>query len=333
MNSKRVKLLLLAVMTASTLSGCGKKSETSEPPAQAVAIEEPAVAVSEVEDSNGEEYDERIEELDQYMADQDFDNLFSVYSDYKEAYPDLSDKLEAKKMEYISQIKTLFDGWIAEADDLTVSGNKEDAKQKIDDIAVILILRDHFEELEVYHKISSERLSYYYEYNKSIEPMNILGMEFDMGDGCFFRDKDYGKYNKYEDRYGHSFDEYYELQVSSSNADRLYPYVVFNADNQYDIFHAEFVSHDRMKEYNEFHIEVFGDDTQLYVSDTFTSYHEPMAIDIDITGYRLIKFVAVQEDYNKPWGEGKFPSVGLYQASFLHSEAQPFEYYTPQETN
>ena len=329
--------LIATTISMLMFAGCGnQKSDISdkeiavEVPAEKVETEEPQEKSPILSDSDLETYDKIVVELDQYMADQDFENLFSTYSTYKELYPALSEKLEEKKEQYLKQIMSMFDSWIAEADELTIAGDKVNAKQKFEDIAIILNLKDHFEELEIYHEISHDRLSYYYEYNKYTESVNLMGNELNTLNDCYYRDKDWGTVNKYADRFGNSYDEYYEMQVSSTNEDRQSPCVIFNADNQYDVFHAEFVCHDRMEEYNKFHIEVYGDDTQLYISDSFSSYNEPMKIDVEITGYKLIKFVAVREDYNILWGQGMFPSVGLYNVSFSHSGAPEFEYYIPQ---
>lgn len=338
MNCKKLIVLVTTASLALSFTGC-RRQKPDIPDAAEAAVEVPAEEAVETQEPPGEAslsgsdleaYDRIIEELDQYMADQDFENLFSAYSAYRETCPALSDKLEEKKTQYAEELKTIFDGWITEADELTIAVDTVNAKQKFEDIASINSMKNHFEELDIYDSITNERLSYYWEYNKYTQPANLMGKQFDTVDGCYYRDKDWGTVNKYEDRFGHSYDEYYELQVQSTRADRPNPYVIFNADNQYDIFHAEFVCHNRMKEYNQFHIEVYGDDTQLYVSDSFTSYNDPMAVDVEITGYRLIKFMAVREDYNTAWGEGKFPSVGLYQADFLYSEKPEFEYYDPQ---
>lgn len=340
-----VTITALSLSIGACISGCGKQrlepvmvptveevTPINEEESLSVATEEETISPA-LSNSDLETYNRITEELDRYMADQDFENLFSQYSTYKELFPALSDKLEEKKTQYVEQIMAIFDEWIAKADELTVAGDSVNAKEKINDIAIVTNIKYHFEELDVYDDISYERLSCYSDYNKYIEPVNLMGKEFDTVDGCYYHRGELGKYNKYEDRFGNIYDEYYELQVRSTNTDRPNPYVIFNADTQYEIFHAEFVCHNRMEEYNEFHVEVYGDDTQLYVSDTFSSYNDPMTIDVDITGYRLIKFVAVREDYNLPWGEGKFPSVGLYQAAFSHSKTPEFEYYIPQKSN
>ena len=347
-------MLLFGLMPVFMLTACGGKNsdrwdwkeeyvEADEEDAEAFAKEEtpaetetpaemekaPAEAAPALKEEELEAYYRIMDELDQYMRDEDLEGLFSAYNGYKEAYPTLSGKLEERKAMYVEQIKKVFDDWIAEADELVVSGDWQGGKEKFNDIARIKNMKDHFEELDAYSAITEERLSYYADYNRFVQPTGLMGKEFDMGDGCYYRDKDWGKNIKYEDRYGGSYDEYYELVVIQANMQNHRPYVTFNADGKYERFNAYFSCHKGMTEDKQFYIEVYGDDTLLYTSDSFTSYTEPMNIEVDITGYKLIKFVAVREDHNLSYATDQ-PSVGIYMASFSHTETPEFEYYIPQ---
>lgn len=347
-NKRQYALAMISIASLTLLfTGCGRKANILEREQEA-AVEAPAETVQVVveeeppdntslSDSDIETCEKIIEELDQYMVEQNFMGLFKVYEEYKEEYTFLSSELEEQKALYIEQITSLFDEWVGEADAFAVSGDMENAHNKINSISEIINMASHFEELEPYQDILSERLNYYVDYNTKAMPVDILGNHFDLGNECHYKDETesanpgpYAENVYFIDRYGNVYQKYYDMIVKSTNINRDTPYVIFHADSQYDIFHAEFVCHNLMKEYNQFHIEVYGDDTQLYVSDSFTSYNEPMAIDVDITGYKFIKFTAVREDYNIAWGEGRFPSVGLYNASFSCSEVPEFEYYKPQ---
>lgn len=336
-NKKR--LLLVPLMTTLLFTGCGQtkenipimessKEETSQ-------ITEESIQTTEEtgENFDNELYEEILEELNQYMADKDFDSLFSAYEDYSETYPELSDQLEEIKVQYVEQITNIFDTWIEEADKLMAEGDVQSARAKLNEI--MAVHNEKFGELEVYIDIVSNRNDYYTEYINNVEPLSLMdGNPFDMGDGCVYRDETDTKYDNltsdffYHDRYENIYNKYYALRVAQTNEKGEKPYVIFNSDNKYDKFTASFVCHREMDEDKVFHVEIYGDDTLLYTSDSFTSYNEPMTIDIDITGYKFIKFMAVREDHNLTVAADQ-PSVGLYDASFYHSEVPEFEYYTP----
>lgn len=178
--------------------------------------------------------------------------------------------------------------------------------------------------------MTTRRLSCYINYNNYMEPVNLMCNEFDIRSG-YYRDQSWNEFNKFEDRYGNRYYEYYEFVVQQDNMRDERPYVIFNADGNYDMFNASLTCHKGMTEDKIFHVEVYGDDTLLYTSDLFTSYDEPFTINVDIAGYKLIKFVAVREDHNLSFAT-KQPSVAMYEASFSHTELPEFEYYIPQKS-
>lgn len=345
------EIVALMVVFAVSLSACGDNTPASHNESDIARIEELEKELEKLkssqeetltiqnetvapapENSDLEAYDKIVEELDQYIANQDFEKLFSAYDAYRETNPALLDKLEEKKAQYVEQIILMFDEWIAAADELTVVGDNVNARQKLDGIAVITNMEYHFEELDIYDSISDERLSYYFDYNRCMGSVNLMRKEFDIGDGCYYRDQNWSEFNKFQDRYGGSYDEYYEFIVTQDNMKNRRPYVIFNADENYDTFNASLTCHNGMTEDKIFHIEVYGDDTLLYTSDTFSSYDEPFIINVDITGCKRIKFVAVREDHNLSFAT-KQPSVAMYEVSLSLTEIPEFEYYIPNKSN
>lgn len=348
---RKIAVLMTAFVFVISLSACGDNMSTSDNDSDKVRIKELERELEELKadqresltvqeetvpfesvNSDFELYDVIGKELDQYIADQDFEKLFSEYSIYREMYPELSEKLEEKKTQYIEQITSIFDERIADADELAVVGDNKNARQILDDIAVITKMKYHFEELDIYNDIYNERLSYYTYYNGYMEPVNLMCKEFDIGDGGYYRDKNWSQFNKFEDRYGGSYEEYYEFIVPQANMRNQRPYVVFDANENYEMFNACLTCHKGMTEDKIFHVEVYGDDTLLYTSDSFSSYEEPFTINVDITGCKLIEFVAVREDYNLSYAT-KQPSVAVYEVSFSHTKLPEFEYYIPQKPN
>ena len=346
-----MKRKTVALMTACaiSLSACGNNTQTVsnddmariteleqklaelEKELEEVKAEQKETVSSEPDNSDSELFDEIVEELDQYIANRDFEMLFSEYSTYQEMYPELSDELEEKEIQYAEQIISIFDEWIVAADELAIADDIINAEQKLDDITAVTKMKYHFEELDDYNDICHDRLSYYASYWNYDDPENLMGKEFDIGDGGYYRDKSWSEYRKFEDRYGNSYDnEFYEFIVSQGNMENRRPYVIFNADGDYDMFHASLTCHNGMTEDKVFHVEVYGDGTLLYTSDSFSSYNEPFGIDVDITGCKLIKFVAVREDYNLSFAT-KQPSVAMYEVSISRTGTPEFEHYIPQK--
>lgn len=346
MRNRRFAEFVAVVLAALLLAGCGTEEAERFPEEETEAVaekdsEREEDAGPKEEDVQGEEPEfdgesensEVLEELDRYMEEKDITGLFDAFQECLEEHPELSDELKERKTKYLGQISAVYDEMIAEADGMMAASNWEGATEKLNEI--VLLQNEKFSELDSYLEIVSGRQVYYGEYRRMQEPLDLLDIKpFDSGDGCFYRDdsdrenSNYNNYFFYIDRYGNTYKKYYELQVGKTNEKGEIPYVIFDSEQKYDIFRAKYVSHDEMKEDKVFHIEVYGDDTLLYRSESFTSYQEPMEIELGITGYRMIKFVAVREDHNLPLAE-KIPSVGLVEAGFYHSVMPEFEYYTP----
>ncbi len=161
-----------------------------------------------------------------------------------------------------------------------------------------------------------EMSDYYDENVKKADEKELIGttpVDYDgaYGSKCFPT-----AVKEYKTRNG-SYTEFILFIVTQRNNKGERPWVMFDTEDAYDHFEATFVCNEEMDENKVFHVEIYGDDEQLLESESINSYSQPLTIDLDITGYKMIKIVCVREDHNLSFATGQ-PSMAIVSAKLYN---------------